>query len=227
MIKTTIVGFGDSITLGYGVDINVSHIDRLERYMPQYYPSISWNIINSGINGDTTREAIGRITKDVLIHNPNIVLVLFGSNDSALYENQFRTQVEFEQNLTKIIQAIKGHNNRTGLNGCIPIPVLITPPPVCDDDPMPYNTNNRLKQYGYIVKSLATKFHCPLIDFFEYLLEEGGDQLCNYFQPDGVHLSNKGYDCLYDCVFSGISKLINYEGILKAYDHIEENDEIC
>lgn len=218
MIKTTIVCFGDSLTYGYGVDINVGYVDRLEKYMPQYYPSISWNIVNSGINGDTTREGLHRLQRDVLQYNPNIVLILFGSNDSALYENQFRTQVEFEQNLAEMIQQIKRHNNRTGLNNCIPIPVLITPPPVDDQDPMPYNTNNRLKQYGYLVKTLAAKYHCPLIDFFDYMMEESEGNLAPYLQHDGVHLSNKGYDCLYDCIFSGISKLINYEGILKHYD---------
>lgn len=220
MIKTTIVGFGDSLTLGYGVDLNVGYIDRLERYMPQYYPSISWNIINSGVNGDTTREGLARLKQSVLQYNPNIVLVLFGSNDSALYENQFRTQVEFEKNLTQIVTDIKSHNNRTGLNQCIPIPVLITPPPVIDEDPFPYTTNNRIKQYGYIVKRIAAKLKCPIIDFYDYMMEESGGDLEQYLQPDGVHISNKGYDCLYDCIFSGITKLINYEGILKEYDDV-------
>lgn len=217
MIKTTIVGFGDSFTYGYGVDINVGFMDRLERFMPQYYPSISWNIINSGVNGDTTREGLSRLKSDVLKHNPNIVLVLFGTNDSTLYENQFRTQLEFENNLTEIITQIKTHNNRTGLNNCIPIPILITPPPVADEEYMPFTTNNRIKQYGYIVKRIASKHNCPLIDFYEYMVEESGGNYSSYLQLDGVHLNTKGYDSLYDCIFSEITKLINYEGILKDY----------
>lgn len=218
MIKTTIVGFGDSLTLGYGVDHNVGFMERLERYMPQYYPSISWNIINSSINGDTTREALLRLNRDVLVYNPNIVFILFGSNDSALYESNFRTQLEFEKNLTEIVTKIKAHNNRTGLNDCIPIPVLITPPPVMDEEEFPYTTTNRIRQYGYVVKTVANKYHCPLIDFFDYMIEESEGNYREYLQGDGLHLSVKGYDCLYDCIFSNLTKLITYEGILKNYD---------
>ncbi len=221
MIKTTIVGFGDSLTFGYGVDFHVGFMDRLEKYMPQYFPSISWNIINSGLNGDTSRGALVRLKKDVLVHNPNIVLVLFGSNDCSAENCADITQSVFEKNMSEIIRRIKGHNNRTGLNDCIPVPLLITPPPVDDRLCGGYVTNNRLRQYSYVVKCLAKKYHCPLADAYSYFWEESGEDIVSCLQEDGVHLSQKGYDLLYDCIFSGITRLVNYEGILKDYDILE------
>lgn len=221
MIKTTIVGFGDSLTYGYGVPRNVGYVERLEKFMPQYFPNISWHICNSGTSGDTTREGLMRLEKNVLLYHPNIVFILFGSNDSAMNEKQFRSLEEYENNLREIIVKIKNHNNRTGLNGCIPIPVLITPPPVQEELCAPVRTNNRLKQYGYIVKSLAKEYHCPLIDFFENMMIQE-----NYYEllaDDGLHLSEEGYDLLYDLVFSELTKLINYQGVLKDWDeYIEE-----
>ena len=48
----------------------------------------------------------------------------------------------------------------------------------------------------------------------------------NYYEllaDDGLHLSEKGYDLLYDLVFSEITKLINYQGVLKDWDeYLEE-----
>lgn len=218
MIKTTIVGFGDSLTRGYGVNPSVCHVERLSKYMPHYYPSILWNIVNSGVDGDTTREALKRIQYDVLDYNPNLVFILFGSNDSAMIDNQFCTQYEFENNLTEIVNKIRNHNNRTGLNNCVPIPILISPPPINDEEAMPFNSDNRIKQYGQTVKKVAQKLCCPFIDFYTYLMEETNDNFNEALQNDGIHLSEKGYDLLYDCIFSEITRLVNYDGILKDYE---------
>ena len=97
MIQTTIVGFGDSLTFGYGVSQRTTYTRRLEAFLPQCYPSVNWKIQNSGINGDTTREALQRLQKDVLRHHPNIVFILFGSNDSSFLEGQYRTPYEYEK----------------------------------------------------------------------------------------------------------------------------------
>ncbi|NLK20688.1 MAG: hypothetical protein GX308_01095 [Epulopiscium sp.] len=220
MIKTTIVGFGDSLTYGYGVPSNIGFIERLEKHMPQYFPSISWYIVNSGCNGDTTREGLEKLEKEVLNYNPNVVLVLFGSNDSSMNETQFRTLDEYESNLMKIIKNIKRHNNRTGLNGCVPIPILITPPPVYENVCSPTRNNNRLRQYGHIVKTIAKDYHCPLIDFFEHMISYG--DYVDLLADDGLHLNEKGYDLLYDLIFSELTKLVNYQGLLKDWDEFEE-----
>lgn len=224
MIKTTIVGFGDSLTFGYGVAYNVNYVDRLERYMPQYYPSISWNIVNSGINGDTIDKGVLRLQKDVLNYNPNIVILLFGTNDSAEFGDSSESLAKFETTYTTVINRIKSHNNRTGLNHCIPIPVLLTLPPVIDSKSIPFVKRSQIQNYNIMIKNLSEKLHCPLIDFYTYALEESNGCADEYFQSDGIHLSTAGYDILYDCVFSGISRLINYEGILKDYDTIAEEE---
>ncbi len=223
MIKTTIVGFGDSITCGYGVERSITYIDRLERYMPLYFPSISWHIDHAGVCGDTTREALTRLEGQVLKHHPNIVIILFGSNDAAMNAEQFRNLDEFEKNMEKIIQEIKGHNNRTGLNGCVPIPILLTPPPVLEEILAPERNNNRLRQYGHTIKLLAKKYNCPLIDLYEHMTSH--PSLKDLLSTDGLHFSIEGYNLLYDVIFSEITKLINYQGVLKDHEPFLHEDE--
>ena len=215
MIQTTIVGFGDSITFGYGVSKKVTYTRRLESFLPQCYPSVNWKIENSGVNGDTTREALQRIQKDVFNYHPNIVFILFGSNDSSLSEYQYRTPYEYEKNLCSIVEQIQCHNNHTGLHHCHPIAVLITPPPVIDTDFLPFNTTDRIKKYGDIIKKVAEQYQCPLIDFFSVLKYDAEEEFSTLFLQDCVHLSERGYDYLYDSIFSAITRIVDRNGILK------------
>lgn len=69
-----IVFFGNSITAGLGADIG------------EDFPSLIGNklnvpIVNAGVNGNTTHDALLRINKDVLSKNPSIVIIELGGND--------------------------------------------------------------------------------------------------------------------------------------------------
>ena len=113
------------------------------------------------------------------------------------------------------MEQIQCHNNHTGLHHCHPIAVLITPPPVIDTDFLPFNTTDRIKKYGDIVKKVAEQYQCPLIDFFSVLKYDAEEEFSTLFQQDGVHLSERGYDYLYDSIFSAITRIVDRNGILK------------
>ena len=69
----TIVAFGDSLTAGYGVDKN-------DNYPAQLSKLINQPIINMGVSGETTAEALARID-EVVVQNPKIVLITLVGND--------------------------------------------------------------------------------------------------------------------------------------------------
>jgi acyl-CoA thioesterase I len=71
---SSIVCFGDSITYGYGAEAG------------EDYPSIlaelsGVTVVNSGVSGDTTTRALGRVEDAVLTYKPELVIVQFGAND--------------------------------------------------------------------------------------------------------------------------------------------------
>lgn len=71
---TNIICFGDSITWGYGANPG------------EDYPSVlakmtNIPVINAGIDGDTSTEALKRIESDVLDRDPLLVVIEFGGND--------------------------------------------------------------------------------------------------------------------------------------------------
>ena len=69
-----IICLGDSITFGYGVAPG-------EDYPTLLSPMLSRPVINAGVDGDTSVDALKRIDADVLSKNPVLVIIEFGGND--------------------------------------------------------------------------------------------------------------------------------------------------
>lgn len=196
-----IVCFGDSLTYGYGVLENIAFPYRLSQDLPQKYPNYTFSVINSGINGQTTREALQRLQGSILGREPQIVLILFGSNDCALNEGQYRTPYEFEKNLRQILDQILALTTQNKFNSGKTLPILFTPPSMVDTDFYPFTTNDRLEAYGSIVQTIAKEYQIPCIDLFaQFQKIQDHKAYDDCFQFDGLHLSNQGYDILYTCL---------------------------
>ncbi len=70
----TIVAFGDSITAGVGATAGNDYVSVLSR-------RLNHPVVNSGVSGDTTTTALGRLQSDVLSRQPDVVIVFLGGND--------------------------------------------------------------------------------------------------------------------------------------------------
>lgn len=71
---TNIICFGDSLTFGYGVGGGEDYPSALAKML-------DIPVINAGIDGDTSTEALKRIGSDVLNRKPLLVILEFGGND--------------------------------------------------------------------------------------------------------------------------------------------------
>jgi len=88
-----IICFGNSITAGYGVNKEEAYPYLLEKML-------NFPVINAGLDGDTTTEALKRIKTDVLEKEPYLVIIELGGND-------FLRQVPLETTLKNIEEMIK------------------------------------------------------------------------------------------------------------------------
>jgi len=91
-----IIAFGDSLIEGVGASEGNDFISLLSREIGQ-------PIINVGISGNTTRDGLKRIGKDVLSKDPKIVIISLGGND---YLKRVPKDETFE-NLENIITQIQ------------------------------------------------------------------------------------------------------------------------
>ena len=71
---SSIICFGDSITFGYGVNSG-------EDYPTALGKMVKLEVINAGVDGDTSFSALERLEQDVLNKNPRLVIVEFCGND--------------------------------------------------------------------------------------------------------------------------------------------------
>lgn len=81
----TIVAFGDSVTHGAVApgEINYETVywNRLKKKINSIRNYVPVNVINAGIGGITANASLGRMDKQVIAHNPDLIIVCFGLND--------------------------------------------------------------------------------------------------------------------------------------------------
>ena len=81
----TIVAFGDSVThgaVGAGeINYETVYWNRLKQKINTYKNYMPVNVINAGIGGITAKGSLARMDKQVLSHNPDLIIVCFGLND--------------------------------------------------------------------------------------------------------------------------------------------------
>lgn len=92
-----IICFGDSLTYGAGASEGMDYPARLSQM-------IDAPVINAGVPGDTTADALARLERDVLARDPKMVLITLGGND---LKNGVDRERAFE-NLRIIVEAIQG-----------------------------------------------------------------------------------------------------------------------
>lgn len=184
-----LVCFGDSITARTeGKDCPLLTLKLKEKL------SSNWEVINGGVPGNNTFDALQRIEKDVLIHKPDLVTVLFGANDAAFHK---MVQLhDYERNLKDIVRMITPRKT-----------ILISPAPV-DESVQHARTNAVLKQYSDCVKEVSVATGSHYIDLFSNMLDlQNLSDILRGSRNDGLHFGELGYDYLSDIIYKKLQIL--------------------
>ncbi len=146
-----IVCFGDSITgVYYHTGSQRAWCDMLGIALKRAYPAAQIEMINAGISGHTTVNALARIDKDVVAKRPHLVVVMFGMNDITRVKPDV-----FEKNTATIVRKCQAAGAAV---------VLCTPNSVIEN---PSRPNAGLKDLARRVQRVAKDVQLPLVDVFE------------------------------------------------------------
>ena len=81
-----IAALGDSVTQGVMehimLDAEGVYHRRLQQKLEAFFPTTTFSTINAGVSGGSAPQAVERLDRDVIRHQPDLVLVAFGLNDS-------------------------------------------------------------------------------------------------------------------------------------------------
>ena len=158
---STVLALGDSLTFGYGANPGESYPAQLQKLT-------GWNIVNGGVSGDTSAQALSRLPA-LLARKPKLVIVGIGGND-------FLRKVPEEQtraNIAKIIETVQKENIPAVLVG-VPHITLGTLFGHLSDHPL--------------YEDLSEEYGIPL--FGGAWAEILGD---NDLKSDQIHANGKGY----------------------------------
>ena len=180
----SIVVLGDSISAGYGIDVNAGWVNLLQ----QKFKALPSDVVihNESISGDTTAGGLARLDPLLSRHKPAWVLVELGANDGL----RGLSPQEMKSNLTEIVKRSQKAGAKVMLLGM----------------KIPPNYGKRYIDLFYnIYPQLADELNLPLVPF---ILEDVALKP-EMMQADGLHPNALGQPLIAEKVWGYLWPLLN------------------
>lgn len=160
-----IVTLGDSITKGVrpGVKAEETFAARLEAGLRT--DGVSASVVNVGIGGERTDQALKRLAKDVIAQQPDLVTIMYGTNDSYVDQGKNASRItaeEYRANLVRLVDVLRA----AGIT-----PVLMTEPrwgKTAKLNGVGEHPNVRLEKYVEACRAVAKEKQTPLVDHYQH-----------------------------------------------------------
>ena len=179
----SIVVLGDSISAGYGIEVEQSWVFLLQKKINA--ANKHYTVNNESISGDTTLGGVARIDDALSMHKPNILLLELGANDGLRGLSPKRMKA----NLAEII-------NRTQATGADVLLLGIKIPP---------NYGKRYTDmFDNVFPQLAKEFNIKLIPF---ILEDVALNK-DLMQKDGYHPNHHGQPVIVEKVWQYLEPML-------------------
>jgi lysophospholipase L1-like esterase len=153
--------------------------------------------VNRGISGQTTPQILLRFRQDVIALNPDIVVILAGTNDIA--ENTGPTSLgTIEDNLKSMVDLARKNGVRPILASVLPAAVYPWRPEIRPIEKI-LALNQWMKEYSGKESIVYLDYYSPMVNERHGLKPE--------FSADGVHPNEAGYTVMAPLVAAAIAKL--------------------
>jgi len=175
-VNMTIVAMGDSLIA------KSNWVQTFDELLEANYPYADYNTIASAKGGEMARNGYARFDSTVAVHNPQIIIIAYGTNDAGVGLWNFR------DNLEGIVIKSKNLGARVFINLIGPIDW-----PGKEDYP----------KYNDEIRQIAARNGAVVIDVLTPLSQNPG----GYF-VDGMHYSSAGASVVAHTVFSYASQYL-------------------
>jgi acyl-CoA thioesterase-1 len=184
-----IVALGSSTTEGTGATRStLSYPSLLRTHLRRAYPKQSVTVLNKGVGGETAQQMEARLDRDVLAHQPDLVLWQTGTNDAI-------RNVPHEQMTAALDRGLKRLR-------ALDIDVLLIGP----QHSLPLE--HRIANYHSYVESMrrfADGHDVAFLDRYQAMLRWNAQaRPRTLLASDNLHLNDDGYRCLGKAVADAI-----------------------
>jgi acyl-CoA thioesterase I len=184
MNTSKIVCLGDSITFGY-------EIDNAQKWTTLLSKELNTEVINCGVNGDTTAGMLSRFNHVIETYNPTHVVITGGTNDLWFGLK--------DEHIISNIHAIARLAKHYGISTIIGITT-----PFFNLNELNFvqeNYSECIRSYKRMLIDYCTEKEFPYIEFSISLLQE-------HFFDDGLHPNEKGQIIMMKNAKSTLNNLI-------------------
>jgi lysophospholipase L1-like esterase len=203
---TRIVVLGDSITKGVrtGVSAEETFAALLEKELR--IQGLEIDVVNLGIGGERTDQALQRMARDVATLEPVLVTVMYGTNDSYVDQGRSASRLtanQFENNLRQMVLDLR----RWGIQ-----PVLMTEPRWGNKATLNgagENPNLRLEPLMERTRKICRDQNLPLIDHYKIWSDaETAGIETGTWTTDQCHPNPEGHRRLADAMLPVLQSLL-------------------
>jgi lysophospholipase L1-like esterase len=145
------------------------------------------NYVNRGISGQTTSQMLLRFRQDVIDLNPDMVVILAGTNDIAGNTGPISVP-DIEGNISSMAELARAHNIALVLSSVTPVNNYTTASQRFFADRPPAQIL-RLNEW---MKAYCASINCYYLDYFSAMVD-GSGLLKRELSEDGLHPNGAGY----------------------------------
>ncbi|CAM3729139.1 GDSL-type esterase/lipase family protein [Pontibacter korlensis] len=170
-------------------------------------------ILNKGVPGNNTRDLLQRVDQDVLAEQPDLVIMMVGTND-MVNSHKLVDYKEYKENCLSLIKKMKAQGADI---------VLLAPPPVDtgyvlgrhDRRLYSEDLNVKMEKAGAIIRTLAGENNLHFIDLNTLFKAAGSPNReehsllineKNLGKPDGIHPTKEGYQLIAETIHAYLAK---------------------
>lgn len=183
MSAKSIVVLGDSISAGYGIEVQSGWVALLQKKLADRHPG--YTLFNESISGDTTAGGLARLEQILARHKPDLLLVELGANDGL----RGLMPAEMKNNLTAIVQRARRAGVKVLLLGM----------------KIPPNYGKRYVEMFYqVYPELAAELKIPFVPFIleEVALKPG------MLQADGLHPTTQAQPAIAEKIWTYLQPML-------------------
>lgn len=209
---------GDSIT-DHGFKNKTGYVNLVMEGLKTQVPELE--VIPAGVSGNTCRDMIKRLDKDVIEKNPDWMFLSCGVNDAPNgMDNPGVPLEEYKTTISEIVDKCEAAKIKV---------IVLTATPVVEEE---HVANTNLVQYNAFLRTMSKERSLPIIDLnqrcntaktlkTQFVDEAKTNSAFRFFTCDGTHMNPKGDIVLADTILRsfGLGKKDEYTALLSKWVH--------